>query len=400
MKSAKALLPGNGDWQWIRVYYFEDCKDDLILDAIWPVLNNIVSTGLASGAFFKRDWIAGPNVLIGLKELSVTPIQLEQNLQPVREYLQTHPSRSDLTAAEFQQRNKLTAELELRRTEDVTLNVACNNTVVTGCEEPSTPLVYAGSLQQAMRQFLCRSSRIVVNWLELVRTASWQRQQIAMDAMVASIWVANPETLRSHISYNSHAHGFLRFMDIRSGAGWQEKFSKHYTEVEGEKVRRSLAASVEALQGQQSPLPGMIDYLDLLRETMTDIYTGLQDGRYLPLPIQEAGSGNSQVPGAEVRRKMGELVRESIILQTWRATINFVYLMLNQLGLAALERYLACYLITRAAEDLYQETAASIVEELARSGDVTRVISFFQKAKPATGGQEKLAGRISTAEMS
>jgi len=41
----------------------------------------------------------------------------------------------------------------------------------------------------------------------------------------------------------------------------------------------------------------------------------------------------------------------SSLFRAWQITVNLVYLMMNQLGVRPLERFLACYMVTRAAED-------------------------------------------------
>lgn len=381
MNPQKTTRFSNHDWRWMRIFYFENCKDDLILQGVWPALRNAVTASLAESAFFQRDWIAGPNVLVGFYKLAAPWTELER---PVHAYLRSHPSRASFSAEEFRKWNRVNADLELRRTSDANRDPAPNNTILLDSEEPFSPLVSEGLLLHLTRQFLCRSSTIVVDWLELVRSGTWQRQQIALEAMVALIWLANPKTLRSHISYSSHASGFLRFMELRSNVNWREKFSRHYAEAQGQAMRQMLINSIKALHLQQNPMPGMQEYLSLLRETMLEIYTGLSDGRYAPPPVQEIGSGDSQRSGIQVNQRLRQLMQKSTILQTWRIAVNLVYLMLNQLGLPALERYLACYLITRAAEELYAEPVSSIVEELARTGEVGRVISCFEKTECQT----------------
>ena len=209
------------------------------------------------------------------------------------------------------------------------------------------------------------------------------RCEFAMHAMIALAWVANPQTLRSHISFRSHAFGFLRFMDRRSNMHWEKKFARHYANGEGEATRQLVSDSLDGLQQQEHPLPGMNEYLFLLRETMSAMHAGLAEGRYTAPPLGEISPGDAvpsdpqEQANRQVNQKTKKIMERSTVLQTWRIAVNLVYLMLNQLGLSALERYLACYLITRAAEEIFHEPATGIVQRLADTGDVDQVISFF-----------------------
>src|SRR5205809_1837625 len=36
-------------WYWMRAYYFEKCKDDLILDAVWPAIESCRTHEKAQG---------------------------------------------------------------------------------------------------------------------------------------------------------------------------------------------------------------------------------------------------------------------------------------------------------------------------------------------------------------
>lgn len=376
---------GEGDWCWLRAYYFEDCKDDLILNAVWPAVLEIKAADRQVMAYFERDWIGGPNILLGFNRSYSDLVEpLTVGTRRIRDYIDKHPSRTEISSDEFKRRTQRLAILEARDPGDVASAIQPNNTVLTDCKEPFSPLLSPGALRQSVREFLCSSSSIVVGWLELVRAGTWQRSQIGLQAMIGLAWLANPENLRSAISFRSHANGFLRFMDSTRRLG--EVFSQCYTEREGEAMRRLLTESVDSLQRGAHPLPGMDRYLQLLQSTLRDMYDGIRSGRYAALPVIQFAPPEQANPQAEINARLREIMKSDVTLQAWRITINLLYLMLNQLGLPASERYLACYLVSRAAEDVYGERVASISEELARSGDSSRVITFFDGHRADKGG--------------
>lgn len=373
------------NWCWLRAYYFEDCKDALILEGVWPAVRDIQASDGAARAYFERDWIGGPNILLGLNRSYLDLVEpITKGADRIRAYIEKSPSRTDISQDEFRRRTERLAVLEAREPGASEVRLQPNNTVIVNSREPYSPLLNPGALRQTVRQFLCDSSEIVVKWLGLVRDGTWQRHQIGLQAMIGLAWLANPENLRSHISFRSHANGFLRFMD--STRRLEKVFSQCYTEREGETMRRLLIKSVEALRSRTNPLPGMNDYLELLQSTMTDIYNGIRSGRLSALPAAHLAPPDPSDPKAELYAKLWQEVDEDLGFQSWRITINLLYLMLNQLGLAALDRYLACYMVSRAAEDVYGEPVSFISAQLARPGGTSRVITFFEALNPNIGG--------------
>lgn len=351
-------------WYWMRAYYFEKCKDDLILDAVWPTIESCCAHEKAQG-YFQRKSTGGPNILIGLKTGWIEAVTNATGL--ISRYFEAHPSRTEISAAEFSQLHHALADWEWR-TGKPAMPLQKNNTVVVGNTEPDNPLSIQGELLETLRTFMCRSSAIVVRWLYLVREKTWERQHIALKAMIALAWVANPESLASCASFGSHAAGFLRKADRDHKL--RDAFAERYTSREGPAIRNLLQSSVAELQQGRSELPGMDDYITLLRQTMDDVYHGLLDGRYQTYPAL-------QFEYPEQYRSLISLLDESPSLRAWQTTVNLVYLMLNQLGLAPLERFFACYLLSRASEDAYDYQIHKIAAQLAETRDSSTMLPFF-----------------------
>src|SRR5712671_6147905 len=145
------------NWRWMRVYYFEECKDSLILNGIWPAVRKVIARNGAQ-AYFERDWIGGPNILLGFNNLAAEG--MERCAAEIREYVSMLPSKSQVSQAEFASRTKTLAVLESRRAEDSLRELQPNNTIVCDCEEPYSPLLKTGMLKDSVRHFLCRSSDV------------------------------------------------------------------------------------------------------------------------------------------------------------------------------------------------------------------------------------------------
>src|ERR1700752_3588279 len=87
-------------WLWLRVYYFEECKDDLILDGVWPAVQAAHLTEPESRAYFQRDWLGGPNVLVGLRS-ACPPSNKSPVAEQIGEYLKAHPSNRQFSAVQL-----------------------------------------------------------------------------------------------------------------------------------------------------------------------------------------------------------------------------------------------------------------------------------------------------------
>jgi hypothetical protein len=284
------------------------------------------------------------------------------------------PSKAQVSPAEFASRAKTLGVLEARRPEDLLKRLQANNSVISDCEEPYSPLLKEGMLKDSVRHFLCRSSEIAVQWMEIIRAGQGERTHIAMTAMIALAWIANPHKMRSHISFRSHANGLLRFLGSRQ---LEQEFSRCYTEREGKKARNLITTTVSTLEAGVNLPAETNEYISLMRETLNGAYRGFQDGLYGQAPVKQIRPIDKSDSNAELSERLNQLVKENNVLQAWRVTINLLYLLLNQLGISALERGLACYLLSRAAEDVYGEPTDAIVRELARTGDADQVITVF-----------------------
>jgi hypothetical protein len=370
MNDLKEYRPTQAEWSWMRVYYFEACKDTLILDGVWPAVKDVCKHPGTSRAYFQRDWVGGPNILVGLGAADSRTL-LSRVAVPVLNYLKAHPSQGVVSDRQLRDLSRSLANWEGRQP-DTEVNLRPNNHVQIETQEPYSLLLRQDALKGAVRRFLSQSSAFAVEWLEGVRTGLWQRQHIALHIMIGAAWVADRNKLRSHLSFRSHAAGFLRVSDRSGQLG--RLFASRYSGADGGAIRTFLEKAVEAMERGADSVAGMGGFLTLLRYTMSDLYQGLQQNRYQPAPASEVAGQSSQSEG--IRRGV-ELLDASPALRAWQIMISLVYQTLNQLGMQPLQRFLACYLISRAAEDVYGYSADRISEDLYRTGDHNAVFSFF-----------------------
>lgn len=381
-----AANPSDGDsygtWHWLRVYYFEACKDELVLDAVWPALRKMAAHGDHPPGFFQRDWVGGPNVLVGVDPARTTERLRGDGADIIRNHLREHPSRSDLTIGEFRAQMASVALRELRpRLIDSALQ--SNNTLLTDCAPPIAPLRRDCTMADEELAFLCRSAEIVVPWLRMVRDGTTGRAAIAEQVLIALAWVGSPDGLTASASFYSHSHGFLGFTD-RDGR-LARQFAQRDAGEDGQATRQLLQTTLASLRSSTGLPPGMTDFVALLRRTLPRLRDAVESGAIARIPFEELKptlTYSEEPERAAVQRRLQVLLNESAAMRAWQITVNFVYLMLNQLGVRPLERILACYLLASATATLYGVQPEELAYEMARTGDPTRMVPFFASPAP------------------
>jgi hypothetical protein len=147
-------------------------------------------------------------------------------------------------------------------------------------------------------------------------------------------------------------------------------------------VRKLLKDTVDSLTDETNPLPRMDEFVSLVRNALRDLFEGLSHSRYQVAEAAELAKLSLQ---SHSNARTIELLDRSPALRAWQITISLVYQTLNQLGMQSYQRFLACYLISRAAEDVYGESATRVARELHASGDPSSMFSCFAEIMPNSG---------------
>src|SRR5215469_539565 len=340
------------DWNWVRVYYFEKCKDSLILDGVWPAVTTPCKCGHSGQAYFYRDWQGGPNVLAGIKRCCIG--RTSQIVAALEEYVALHPSTIALAQAEQAHISE-----SLRRHEMIqdTCTLRDNNSVVVDQHDPEGPFVKDPGVKKAYREYLSQSSLYCIRWLHRVRNEGHDRTEAALHLLVALIWLVDPARLRAHVSLMSHAIGL--FNGVPEGGRFYHAFDAHYSSPSGAAIRRLVNKDVCLLKDGRDTLPDMSEFLSMLRLFLDDFFDSTLSGQYQPEP-------------------MGELINSSPAWRSWQMTVSLLYRTLNQLGITPLQRFLAGYMISRACTDIYGDDALDLRNLIQRSrSDAESLLTYF-----------------------
>src|ERR1700730_10111733 len=181
-------------WRWMRVYYFETRKDDLVLDGIWPSLEAACAKHPQRITYFQRDWIGGPNILVGIRTCCSmdNPAAL---VDRISSYLARHPSTSVITEPEYADRAK-----RLTSMESITADPLQANNTVAFVDEPVLMLVRHEEIKAAVREYLAQSSVLCIGWLDRIRRRNIDRNHLVLQILATLVWLVNAERFTSYLS--------------------------------------------------------------------------------------------------------------------------------------------------------------------------------------------------------
>ncbi|MGP4015827.1 thiopeptide-type bacteriocin biosynthesis protein [Saccharopolyspora sp. 5N708] len=189
------------EWTSAHIHY-HDSLDDLIIDAVRPLVEELTDSGLTDGHFFVRHWQAGPHLRLRLKPASPSAGAKVAELldRHIGGFLDSRPSRTVIDEPDYLRVANPLAGIE--RGQDVVEPLQPNNSIRAVPYEPE----YAryGGTREAMRvveRHFTESSDLVAELLATGKTGD-QRTGQALAMMLAGAMVASggADGLLGHLS--------------------------------------------------------------------------------------------------------------------------------------------------------------------------------------------------------
>ncbi|MFJ6658859.1 thiopeptide maturation pyridine synthase [Streptomyces sp. NPDC091377] len=340
------------DWRSIQIRYYDEAKDDLILDAVRPLLADL--DGRVRRPHFVRHWRRGPHLRLSLQAGDAVwhDEVLPEATGRLGRYLKEHPSTTVLDEAALAEPHRL---LAIRESDHGPLRPWYpDNTLQTEPYEDRRHVLRSQRLIDLFDTFHAQSTALAFPTLEAVRRGELSLFQVALDLMIAFAHTSVPPISRGYLSFRSHAEAFCSYCEDRDGvrAGFEAKYRQ-----QAEPLRALVRDRVAQVDEDRSP-PHVREWLRLVARQKETAAPLIADGR-IDLDAAEPEPEMVQlhtVDFHEILLGTGRYTTE-ILGSPWflthRLAINMLYAHLARLGLTPLQRYLFCHLISDAVEEEY-----------------------------------------------
>ncbi|WP_433854541.1 thiopeptide maturation pyridine synthase [Streptomyces kronopolitis] len=358
-------------WHGLHVHHHDEAAEPaLILDAVRPAFAAVRPR--VRGCWFGRHWLRGPHLRLNFLTDETT---WRDQVRPVVEgvvtdYLRVRPSTAVPDRAALAPVHERLAELEMEPGPLVPW--VADNTVV---ERPyDHRLQVLGSLRagELLAGFLSDTTDLTFRMYERLRTAPLS--VLALDLMWATAAAAaipfeagGAPIERGVLSLRSHADAFLsRTHDpVAYRARFDERF--HRQEAALSARLREVEAALAAPEDTESTDTGAAFVREWAR--------AVRRHQRLAQPLLASGEvsmGGAALAPRMPTRQLSEFHtlllsdhghRDFLVDDVWfasfRLVMNYLYLHLNRLGLAPVDRGLLCHLAARTVESVHGTSAAA-----------------------------------------
>lgn len=339
------------EWRTVCVQYHDTAAfDDLILDAVRPLLAELAAAGVED-AYFLRHWRRGPHLRVNVRATagSWDGVVLPAVHRVIGGFLVRQPSSVTLDVAALLPEHRRLAEREHELGE--LSPPRPDNTISVEPYDSRAHVLGGTAAAELLARFHTATTPAAFRALEAIR-AQGQRLWTAFDLMVATAQAFCPDGIRlGYVSFRAHAETFLldRADQPRMRAEWNR--IQH-------RLRPALAARL-ADPGS----PAVRDWLDAVDSLRERLFASLDSGA-LRMDSYEFGhvppaGASAFVTELMTNREFHDRVLPSAAFRRYRLLLNLLYLQLTRLGVRAAERYLLGHLIANTVEAVHGVDAAT-----------------------------------------
>ncbi|EWM13651.1 thiopeptide maturation pyridine synthase [Kutzneria sp. 744] len=343
-------------WRSVHVYYYDDDKTDLLLDAVRPLLR-----GLAPGVrtYYVPHWLKGPHLRLNFE--ADQQVHDELVLPTVREvvggYLRGRPSTAVIDPQQLHVQHTRLAELEQERGELLPLRP--DNSIHEADYDQRLHVLGTAAAADLLADFYVDTTPLAFDMTEAVRGGR-QLLRLGFDLMVATAHaLSGVGFARGFVSFRSHAEAFLSWMP--EGVGLRPAWERHY-----EQHMDALTGRVQAVLATVDAAGPCLPFVRPWVEVMTPYWrrgSELIESHMLrlaPGPRPDSAEYAERLRRSPLHRARKDVVVDPVWFAKYRLMLNYTYLHLTRLGLSPAERLLLCHLAANAAEDLFGRPAAEV----------------------------------------
>lgn len=350
-------------WQQAAVYYYEEQKDQLILDCVQPLFQSLAPR--IERAFFTRHWLLGPHLRLCF---FCDEQEFEDVVRPAVEaqvgsYLKEHPSTTVLDEQRWHQAVQKLARFE--QEQGPLFPLYPDNSIQYSLYDRRLHVLRDELLADLIEQFYVESNELTLKMLEYVRQGH-SRLLLALQLMFATAHKTVWPVTTGFISYRSHAEGMIMWSPDPQAV--RRLFEQKYAS-QSQELTTLLKQVVEALDENQDTFPFVLPWTALLR-------------RYWEYgaPLIANKELNIRPSHTMTRQEFEERIKNRLaysefhthfhgnpterdqfladpVFQSYRLMLNLLYLHLNRLGIRPFERALLGHLAANTVEEVFAVSA-------------------------------------------
>jgi hypothetical protein len=321
-------------WHHIRVTYYERDKDALLLEAVRPLFRRI--SGDVAAVSFTRHWRRGPHVRLAVRTDAGTFDRLvrPETARMVGGFLVLRPSRRRVDPDRDQPAHQRLAVLE-------------NVSGPIWPWHPDNSIQPDGDAPDQLADFSAETTdlafQIIAGTRGPARLAAGFHLLVTTGCAVPGLDLA-----RTFLAFRSHAETFLGAFP--EGAALRAAWERRYRDNAPALARRVMAVR-DALTGDTGAVPFVAAWRAALRAHLPHA-----EGLAMP-DVPQAEPGDDWRASPFHQRLFAHpgwpRTQRSAEFRRYRWLLNLTYPGLTRLGIDPTERFLTCYLVSRAVEDCY-----------------------------------------------
>ncbi|MFP7703085.1 lantibiotic dehydratase C-terminal domain-containing protein [Bacillus velezensis] len=341
------------DWLTLRLYHYEEQKDSLLINCIFPLINNLKSKQCQ--AYLKRHWLNGPHIDINITGFTDdTRSELQAYLaREIQTYLQINPSETKINKEEYVE---ISRKLALLEQIDAPYTPIYNNNTIRFLVYKRNVTVFKNSMPLILERekFLTKFTPIIEKILN--KSSSKNERLIICACFMALVADCFSGGIKyGYLSFRSHAEGFIHESKRRNIESIMVKDFKKTEEL----IKTEIESFIDNY---------IISINEIDNKSLFDEWNNLIDDTWSNLERVESvdiSSPNDFISIVNDPKKINELSHfhkhliksnEGIKLLSskdfniYRFIINLFYEQLPILGFNSKDRNMLCYILSNAVE--------------------------------------------------
>jgi hypothetical protein len=351
--------------QWWTVclsYHDEKGIDDLVLDAVRPLLAEFRPDGDVTAGYYLRHWRRGPHVRLNV---STTSAGLRHDVLPavdrhVGRFLRDRPSTARLDVAALAPEYRRLAWVE--EDDGPLWPVRPDNSISVEPYESRAPVLGGDEAAEFVAAFHVASTPAAFAAAVQMR-AEGRRLLTALELMAATAHAFSGVGLqRGFVSFRAHADIYLARHPGRSDvrAAWDRLYDRS-----GAALRERLIDLVSA------PAAGGVcgEWTGALASVLNRGYALVDAGAMFVNRVrvdrEPPGEATEFLRALLANQDFRDRMMPTAAFRRYRLVLNMLYLHLTKLGIRPAERAMLGHLLANAVEGLYGVDAATVVADAA-----------------------------------